>query len=88
VRGAAPLGLASSSRAVQRHRAAAQLHGPAVLDSAPQAPTAAACLPRRSSDGAHSLHYELGWRRVSDPTSNASKAVLAQTGNFLKSSLR
>jgi len=42
----------------------------------------------KSMDGAHSLAYELGWRKLADPTRLASRAVLAQTGDYLKSALR
>lgn len=41
----------------------------------------------RSSDRTHSLSYELGWRSISDPSLQASRAVLAHTGDFLKSVL-
>eukprot|EP00798_Chlamydomonas_sp_ICE-L_P003901 gene3901-13971_t len=41
----------------------------------------------KSSDGVHSLQYELGWRRLLDLGRTASPSVLAQTGDFLKSAI-
>lgn len=41
-----------------------------------------------SLDNSKSLQYELGWRQISDPTVRASRAIAAQCGDFLKSSLR
>lgn len=34
------------------------------------------------------MSYELGWRHLADPTLSASRAVLAQTGDYLRSALR
>ncbi|MEW5305444.1 MAG: hypothetical protein WDW38_010472 [Sanguina aurantia] len=42
----------------------------------------------KSLDMKHALQYELGWRSITDPSKHASRAVLAQTGDFLKSALR
>ncbi|PNH06935.1 Sorting and assembly machinery component 50 A [Tetrabaena socialis] len=42
----------------------------------------------KSMSGVHGLEYEIGWRRLLDPSRTASKAVVAQMGDYLKSSLR
>mmetsp|Transcript_32609 Transcript_32609/g.72023 ORF Transcript_32609/g.72023 Transcript_32609/m.72023 type:complete len:528 (-) Transcript_32609:921-2504(-) len=42
----------------------------------------------KSSDGTHALQYELGWRKLLDPSLQASRAVRAQVGDYLKSSLK
>ncbi|GFR49021.1 hypothetical protein Agub_g11042 [Astrephomene gubernaculifera] len=47
-----------------------------------------AVLGLRSMDGSRALEYELGWRRLLDPSRSASRAVMAQMGDYLKSSLR
>ena len=41
-----------------------------------------------SEDGQHAVSYELGWRRLSDPTRTASRAVLSQLGDKLLSSVK
>ena len=38
-------------------------------------------------DGAHALTYELGWRKLEDPSRHASRAVRLQAGHSVKSSL-
>lgn len=46
-------------------------------------------LPRaRSEDARHAVSYELAWRRLSDPTRLASRAVQQQLGDQLKSAIR
>ncbi|EFJ52244.1 hypothetical protein VOLCADRAFT_116281 [Volvox carteri f. nagariensis] len=47
-----------------------------------------AVLGFKSLNGRHTLEYELGWRRLLDPSRSASRAVVAQMGDFLKSALR
>ncbi|GLC33405.1 hypothetical protein PLESTB_000072000 [Pleodorina starrii] len=47
-----------------------------------------AVLGLKSLSGVHSLEYELGWRRLLDPSRSASRAVVAQMGDYLKSSVR
>ncbi|KAG2436096.1 hypothetical protein HYH02_011607 [Chlamydomonas schloesseri] len=47
-----------------------------------------AVLALRSMDGSQGLEYELGWRRLLDPSRSASRAVMAQMGDYLLSSLR
>ena len=41
----------------------------------------------RRDDGAHALTYELGWRKLADPSRHASRAVRHQAGDNLKSSV-
>ena len=41
-----------------------------------------------SEDGKHSLSYEFGWRRLTDPRCKASAPVLKQLGDHIKSSVR
>jgi outer membrane protein insertion porin family len=41
-----------------------------------------------SSDGRHGLTYECGWRNLADRAGTASRAVLAQSGDYLKSSVQ
>ncbi len=38
-------------------------------------------------DGAHAVTYELGWRKLEDPSRHASRAVRQQLGDSLKSSI-
>ncbi|KXZ54472.1 hypothetical protein GPECTOR_4g537 [Gonium pectorale] len=45
-------------------------------------------LALKSMDGSQALEYELGWRRLLDPSRTASRAVVSQMGDYLKSSLR
>ncbi|PNW83153.1 hypothetical protein CHLRE_06g308900v5 [Chlamydomonas reinhardtii] len=42
----------------------------------------------RSMDGSQGLEYELGWRRLLDPSRSASRAVMGQMGDYLLSALR
>lgn len=41
-----------------------------------------------SEDGRHALSYELGWRRLAAPKRAASRAVLSQLGDSLKSAIK
>jgi hypothetical protein len=41
-----------------------------------------------SMNGVHNLQYELGWRQLADTSRTASRAVLAQTGDYLKAAAR
>lgn len=41
-----------------------------------------------SEDGRHALSYELGWRRLAAPKRAASRAVLSQLGDSLKSAVK
>ena len=41
----------------------------------------------RRDDGAHAVTYELGWRKLADPSRHASRAVRQQAGHNLKSSV-
>ena len=41
-----------------------------------------------SFDGKQGLEYELGWRRLTDPSSVASPAVVAQLDDYVKSALK
>jgi outer membrane protein insertion porin family len=43
----------------------------------------------KSFDGHHSLEYNLGWRRLdADPSGLASKAILAQVDDYVKSAVK
>ncbi|PRW61285.1 Sorting and assembly machinery component 50 [Chlorella sorokiniana] len=41
-----------------------------------------------SEDARHAVSYELGWRRLTDPSRTASRAVLAQLGDKLLSAVK
>ncbi|KAG2426304.1 hypothetical protein HXX76_013061 [Chlamydomonas incerta] len=47
-----------------------------------------AVLALKSMDGSQGLEYELGWRRLLDPSRSASRAVMGQMGDYLLSALR
>ncbi|GLI60036.1 hypothetical protein VaNZ11_001886 [Volvox africanus] len=47
-----------------------------------------AVLGLKSLNGTHTVEYELGWRRLLDPSRSASRAVVAQMGDYLKSAVR
>lgn len=42
----------------------------------------------QSDNGGHSLSYDLGWRQIEDTQRTASREVLQQKGDFLKTALR
>lgn len=44
--------------------------------------------PAYSEDGRHALSYELSWRRLAAPKRAASRAVLSQLGDSLKSAIK
>jgi len=41
-----------------------------------------------SETGRHALSYELGWRRLSDPSRRASRSTIDQLGDQLKSAFK
>jgi len=41
-----------------------------------------------SETGKHALSYELGWRRLSDPSRRASRSTINQLGDQIKSAFR
>ena len=41
-----------------------------------------------SENGRHAVSYELGWRRLSDPSRRASRAIMQELGDQVKSALK
>ena len=41
-----------------------------------------------SNTGKHALSYELGWRRLSDPSGRASRSTIGQLGDQIKSAVK